>query len=116
MADDYQRRMLALSEELRAQGVRPSTFAPPFHRLAWRFGYHIRPPFYQSFRTLAINMAVPFGIMFALVNWFDPWTSQERSAIRTLVVSTFAAVFFGVMMAWSVRRQAARLVLPPLEG
>lgn len=115
MTDNYRKRMLALTEEMRAHGVKPYTFAPPVYRLAWRLGYHIKPPMYHSFLTLSLGMAVPFGILLALFSWFGPWPSEDRSVIKTLVTSTVAAAFFGLAMAVEMRRQARKVALPALE-
>lgn len=41
---DYRRRMVAITDELYAQGVGRYTSAPPVFRLAWRLGYDVKPP------------------------------------------------------------------------
>ena len=43
MSDDYRQRMLAITDELRAQRVGPYTSAPPIYRLAWMLVWALVP-------------------------------------------------------------------------
>ena len=114
MSDQYRERMLAITDQLRAQGVNQYTSAPPIYRLAWRLGLHVRPPLYQAFASLALSMGAVFGIAWGLMMWFILWRGEGRSIITAFAVSLFAGVFFGLMMAAYYRWKAARLQLPPL--
>jgi hypothetical protein len=114
MSDEYRERMLAIVDQLRAQRVNPYTSAPPFYRLAWLLGLHIRPPLYQTFASLALCMGVSFGIAWGLMMWLLFWRSEGPSIIVAFVASLFAAVLFGLTMASYYRWKAARLRLPPL--
>lgn len=116
MIDDYRQRMHAIADELRAQRVRPYTFAPPIYRLAWILGLHIRPPLYQSFATLALGMGAGFGIGWGLFTWYLFWHGEGLSVTGVLAGSLFAGVFFGLTMAGYYRWKASRLQLPQLDG
>ncbi|CAN5191324.1 hypothetical protein BH23GEM2_BH23GEM2_23140 [soil metagenome] len=67
---DYRRRMLAITDELHTKGVGRYTSAPPIFRLAWRLGYDVKPPLYQSFSAIAISGAVWFAVVWGLFAWF----------------------------------------------
>jgi hypothetical protein len=116
MIEDYRHRMLAITDELRAQRVGAYTSAPPIYRLAWLLGLRIRPPLYQSFATLALGMGTWFAIVFALTMWFLFWRVEGISVGRALVGVLFTGVFFGLGMAGYYRWRAGRLQLPPLDG
>jgi hypothetical protein len=116
MSNDYRQRMLAIADELRAQRVGPYTSAPPVYRLAWMLGFHVRPPLYQSFTSLALGMGIWFSVVWGLLMWFLFWRAEGGSISRTLVGSLFAGVLFGLAMASYYRWKAAHVQLPPLEG
>ena len=56
MSTSYRQRMLDIAASLKTQGVNPMTSAPPLYRLAWLCGIRVRPPFYQSFLSVAFSM------------------------------------------------------------
>ena len=116
MSNDYRERMLAVTDELRAQRVGPYTSAPPVYRLAWMLGLHIRPPLYQSFASLALTTGACFGIGWGLLMWLFAWRGEGRSITYALVSSLFMGVFFGLATASYYRWRAGRLQLPPLDG
>jgi hypothetical protein len=108
MGDEYRERMLAIVEDIAAQGVGRYTSAPPIYRLAWRLGIHVRSPLYQSFATLALGQGALFGIMGGfLVWWLDGLTVS-----RGFTVAIIGGMFFGLIMAGYTRRTARRLRLP----
>ncbi len=114
MSEAYRNRMLAVAQELRAQGVWMSTSAPPIYRLAWRAGVRVRPPLYQPFRANAITMGAGFAFAYGLLQWLNPWR-QNTSVTATVFVAVFAGLIFGLGMAATFRRKASRLQLPPLN-
>jgi hypothetical protein len=114
MSDDYRQRMLAITEELRAQNVGPYTSAPPAYRLAWLLGLHVRPPLYQTFASLALETGVSFGVLFGLTMWFLVDRGEGSTIIGALIGSAIAGIGFGLIMAGFYRRKSARLRLPPL--
>lgn len=115
MSDDYRNRMFAISQELRAQGVGMYTSAPPIYRLAWLAGIKVRPPLYQSFRTLAIGTGVGFAVLFGLFLLIDPWRTNGRSVTADFVAAIFAGLFFGLGMAFTYQRKASKLRLSALD-
>lgn len=116
MSNDYRQRMLAIADELSEQGVGRYASAPPIYRLAWRLGFRIRPPHYQSFASLTLGSAAWFGLTWGLVMWFMDWQYKQMPVAAALVASAAAGLFFGLMMAAIYRWKAHRLHLPPLDG
>lgn len=120
MADDFRARMLAITDELLAQRVSPYTSAPPIHRLAWRLGFHVRPPLYQPFAVLALGMGLWMAPAWGLLMWFIIWPALGPSAWPSpgiaLFLSIFMGTFFGFTMAAFYRSKARKLRLPPLDG
>ena len=114
MSDEYYRRMMAISEQLRGQKVSPSTSAPPMYRLAWKLGLRVRPPLYQSFWSLALGLGIFFGIAWGLLMWFLIWRGDGKPISEALVASLAAGVLFGLWMAAYYRWKVKRLQLPPL--
>jgi Family of unknown function (DUF6404) len=116
MSDDYRERMLAITEELRAQGVGPYMSAPPIYRLAWRLGLRVRPPLYQPFAPLALGMGIWFGVAWGLLMRFLFWRTEAHPLLSAVIGSLIAGTLFGLMMAGYYRWKAGRLRLPPLNG
>jgi hypothetical protein len=112
--------MMAIVEELHAQGVGRYTSAPPIYRLAWRLGFHVPPPHYHSFRALALEMGAPFGLLWAPLMWVLFWRSDRNFPTGTIAAGTvvvaalLAGIGFGLSLAGYYRRQAESVRLPPL--
>jgi hypothetical protein len=116
MSDEYRQRMLAITDELHAQGVGRYTSAPPIYRLAWRFGLHVPPPLYQSFRSLAVGLGISFSVLWGLPMWFLIGRAEAGSIPIAVVASLLAGAFFGPSMGAYYRWKASKLRLPPLDG
>jgi hypothetical protein len=116
VTDDYRRRMLAISEQLAAQGVGSHTSAPPAYRIAWLLGLRVRPPLYQPFATLAQGMGTGFGVLWGVLMWIIFWRPADLSAYAALGSALLAGTLFGLTMAAFYRWKAGRLRLPPLDG
>ena len=101
------------------------------YRLMWRLGMNVRPPLYQSFRTLALLMGIFFGgtwglAMFFVAGGIVRWVESEGVAprVRTdaelvtvmIVASLLAGLGFGLSMATYYRRKARGLRLPVIDG
>jgi hypothetical protein len=119
--EEYRSRMMAIVEELHAQGIGRYTSAPPIYRLAWRLGFHVAPPHYRSFRTLALEMGAGFGLLWALFMWVLFWRSDPNfpkgaitAAVTVFVMALLAGTGFGLSIAGYYRWQTKSLRLPPL--
>src|SRR5881275_3059708 len=90
--------------EAPAQRIGAWSAAPPVIRLAWALAIDVAPPHFWSFRALALFQGILFGVIFFGLNvlFFD-----ERWQ-RQFLTSAFAALLFGLLMAWASRRTARR--------
>lgn len=114
MPDEYRSRMLAIVEELHAQGMGRYTAAPPAYRLAWRLGIRVPPPIYQSSFSFALQAGARFAVGFGLLMWVLFWRSEQHSLMRVLLTSTVAGAVFGLRMAAVHRSQRKRFRRPAL--
>jgi hypothetical protein len=115
MSDDYRQQMMRIADDLHGQGVGRYTSAPPFYRAAWRLGFRIRPPLYQTFAELAIGMGTGFGLGWGLLAWILVWGPEGRPVTDVIVATLVGGVSFGLIMAAYYRWKAHRLRLPPLR-
>ncbi len=113
--NEYMKRMQALAEQLAAQGVTRSTFAPPAYQIAWRLGLRVRPPLYQPFSTLALGMGTGFGVLWGLMMWIFFWRADGLPALPAIGSALLGGALFGLLMAAYYRSRAARLRLPLLD-
>lgn len=115
MNNSYQQRMMQITDALIAQGIDRYTAAPILYRLAWRLGLRVRPPLYQSFRTLVLSHAAWFGLGFGILMWFFFWLPGGYPLPVVLLGIVLAGIPFGLLMAASIRRKAKHLHLPPID-
>ncbi len=115
MGNNYQQRMLQITDALVAQGVGRYTAAPLIYQLAWRLGLRVRPPLYQSFKTLALSIGTGFGLVWGLVTWLFFWGPEGDPLPAVLVGAVVAGTLFGLIMATVYRRKARTVHLPPIE-
>ncbi|MEJ7759046.1 MAG: DUF6404 family protein [Gemmatimonadaceae bacterium] len=115
LTDAYRERMLAITEELRVQGVRTYTSAPPMYRLAWRAGLRVRPPLYQPFAALAVGIGIGFAVVWGLVMWLLFWRAESFGLTNVLVRAVVTGTVYGVSLAFYYRWKASKLRLPPLD-
>jgi hypothetical protein len=116
VAESHRDRMLAITQELRDQGVGAYTSAPPLFRLAWRLGLRIRPPLYQSFVKLSFGAGVWFTIVWGLGTWLMFWRTEGVEASHALVGAALTGTAFGLSMGTYYRWKASRLRLPRLDS
>jgi membrane associated rhomboid family serine protease len=116
MTDAFRDRMLAITRELREQGVGAYTSAPPLFRVAWRLGLRIRPPLYQPFGKLAFGAGAWFTIAWGLVMWLTLWRTEGVKASNALVAAALTGAIFGLSMGAYYRWKASRLRLPTLDS
>jgi len=115
-SSSYREDMLRMVSELQAQGVSRYTSAPPVYRLAWRLGFRVKPPLYQSFRTRAATMGVAFGILMAIAQWLLPLNDTPFLLGRTLLMTTVMGAIFGLTMSLILQLKIRRLRLPQLTS
>jgi hypothetical protein len=110
----YRDRMLAIADEVEAQGVSRYRSAPPLYRFLWRLGFRVKPPLYQSFVMSVVTNGAGFAITLGLFKLlFDAFTDGS-SPSATIVASCVGGLVFGLIMAFTLGRQARRIQLPPL--
>lgn len=88
------------------------TIAPPVFRLAWKLGWRIRPPVFQSFALLAVEVGVPFGVLMGAVDYFVAGGAKSAPDFASAV---FLGVFFGLFVATNYWHLARQLGLPAWE-
>ena len=115
MTDGYRERMLAITEELRGQGVGAYTSAPPIYRLAWRSGLRVRPPLYQPFAAPAVGTGIGFAVAWGLAMWLLFWRTEGFGVTNVLVRAVVTGTVYGVSLAFYYRWKASKLRLPALD-
>lgn len=105
----YRDDMLALVDQLHAQGVSRYAAAPPLWRLAWLLGWRMPLPAAMPFgKLLAVN-AVFFAVAWGVLMWLMTWRAEGHSPFRMVSTSLVAGVTFGAITAASYRRQRPQL-------
>jgi len=104
--------MLAITEELRGQGVGAYTSAPPLYRLAWRSGLRVRPPLYQPFAALAVGTGIWFAVAGGLAMWLLSWRAEGLGVTNVLVRAVVTGTVFGLSLAFYYRWKASKLRCP----
>jgi hypothetical protein len=99
-------------DQLKKQGIKANTSAPPFFRLMWSFGIGIRPPLNQSFLKNALLMGLFFGIFWGLFMWFFQWRKWYTGVFSAILFAAAAGLFFGVSMASYYRWKSRRVNVP----
>ena len=115
----YRQKVDHLIEELGQKGVGYYTVAPPLFRLLWNLGSDLLPPLFLGFRKLALTIGTFFGVLegppWGIAMWLLSWQGEIPTAIAvalTVFEAVLVRVAFGIVMAWYLRRKAARLGLP----
>ena len=73
---------------LKKTGMRPTDYAPPLFRLAWRAGIAIPPPHFVAFWRLTLSAALYFGVLMFV---FLSLLGFERTAFSTVLLLGSAA-------------------------
>ena len=120
MTMTHQQKVDRLITELSQQGVGSYTVAPPLFRLLWALGLEVPPPLFLGLLPNTVVMGTTFGVLFGVpwgvVMWLWEWQGQLPAGFAVLLsvlAGLLAGVVFGLVMAVLIRRQAARLELPP---
>lgn len=112
--DPYDQLEEALSL-LRETGMMRSSYAPPFHRLCWRWGLPVRPPQFAPFYLNVLNNAVWFAPLWGAIMWFLVWSGQGHPLWLMAGASVLAGLLFGVLMAIFYNESARKNRLPSWE-
>jgi Family of unknown function (DUF6404) len=111
----------AARADLEARGVRPRAIAPPFYRLAWRLGWRLAPPHFQSFgRVLLTHLVAMVGwtlpIMWLWLTVTDPGVERRAFVLMLFGVVPAVALVIGLAVGLAAaayyRKEARRLRLP----
>lgn len=89
-------RALALMEEKK---MWRSNYAPPQHRLLWRWGIKLPPPPFTPFWLNFLYFGINFGVIWGIVMWCVDWRIEGCGALVALQRSTEAGLMFGLAMA-----------------
>jgi hypothetical protein len=116
MTDDYRDNMLRMVKELEAQGVNRYTSAPPIYRLAWRLGFRVKPPLYQSFGVRTVIFGLSFVIVFVVGQWLLALSARDFMLKRALLVGIFSAALSSLATSFILWRKLERLRLPQLDS
>jgi uncharacterized protein DUF6404 len=91
---DSRSRRLAALEILASTGMRKSSYAPPIHRLLWRFGVDVPPPHFAGFlRNLSVG-----GCVFATGTCLYLWLCG-CSFVKGAGSAAGAGLLWGLFMA-----------------
>lgn len=101
--------------DMRRRQVAASNAAPPAYRLLWRLGAEVRPPHFQGFFALALQMGVPFGVVFTAAMYVIRWRAGGMPLWLAGVMALASGALFGLAMAGYFRVSARKLNLPPWE-
>lgn len=121
MTESESKKIEAAFADLKARGVRPREIAPPVYRLAWRLGWRLAPPHFQSFGGVLLTHLVTVMALAALIMWplltlLDPGVERRVFVVTLFVLVPAAGFVFGLVLglagaAW-YRKEARRLRLP----
>jgi hypothetical protein len=97
---------------LAATGMRRFSYAPPLHRLLWKFGVPIRPPHFASFVSILLFESVSGGVFWGLCMWWVIWAKDGTSPVAALVFAAFFGISTGLIAAFSITHRARLHNLP----
>jgi membrane associated rhomboid family serine protease len=92
--------------------MRPSSYAPPLHRLLWRLGFNIRPPHFAGFVSNFLATGTWFAVVWGAIMWFAAWARRGMSVGTAISTAIAAGTIFGLLMAYYYRRGARKHSLP----
>ena len=107
------KKVAAALEHLKATGMGSANYAPPLHRLLWRFGFAVRPPHFASFGANFATNALFFAVVSGSGMWFLVWSPKGSSALSAILCSAIGGAIVGLSMAGHYKSGAARHELPP---
>lgn len=91
-----------------ATGIRESNYAPPLHRLLWRFGVLAPPPHFNPFVSNVLFAGTWFGVVWGAFMW----SSSGMSWLSAVAAAVIAGLVFGVAMALYYQQGARKHKLP----
>jgi Family of unknown function (DUF6404) len=108
----HSEKVVRLTSELSAKGVKKLTIAPPIFRLLWAAGIEIPPPLFLGFFPLAILMGLPAGLAMSVVYWLS---GLPRILSRSVIFGFGFGLIMGTYLRLYNRWKAKRLNLPAWE-
>ena len=106
-----------LKVEMQSKGVMPTMSAPLEFRLLWALGFEVPPPHFLSFTTIVVVVSTYFVVIFGFfsVMWNLLWRDLTVPGVSDLILLASVGLAGGLLMAWMLRRQSAKLRLPRWE-
>ncbi|GAB6091510.1 DUF6404 family protein [Spirochaeta dissipatitropha] len=104
----HKEKVQHMINHLESNGIKPFTAAPPLYRLAWKSGWNIRPPFFQSFISIIVFTGLCVGVLFGIIQLL----LQSYSGTELIINSFQFGLIFGFGMALYYRFKARKLKLP----
>lgn len=102
---EYERKLSAAIEELKATGIWRANYAPPSFRLMRYFGLRVRPPLYVKPWRIFVSCAIWFGFSWGCAMWLIEWRGRLPPE-TALAITSFAGLLFGAMMTfWYTRNR-----------
>ena len=98
---------------LASTGMSRSNYAPPLHRVLWRWGLNVPPPHFAGFWLNLLSFGAFFGVVWGTIMWFAQWASAGASIALAVGCSFLAGLFFGLCMALYYRHGGRRHKLQP---
>ncbi len=87
-------RIRAAVDELAARGIGRSSSAPPLYRLAWRWGWHVPPPCFQTVREIVRLQGLAIAAAIVLMAWVPLIFASASTSLPGVV---FVATCFVIL-------------------
>jgi hypothetical protein len=108
----HEEKLNLMYDEFPKKGISKSSYAPPFYRLLWKFGFKAVPPIFYSFKKIWITQGSFFTVGWGILMYFFSWRNENMSLFAMIISACFAGLLFGLIMATFIRRQSKKYNLP----
>ncbi len=102
--DEYERKIQAALDEMKAAGIGRSNAYPPGLRLSRSVGLKPRPAYYLPFIKVALPSAIFFSVSYGLMMWFWEWRDQGSPLSLAVIAALLGGALSGLFMALWVAR------------